>query len=416
MPRRLRIGFPREYRTPADRGIFALTGIAADLRPPAGDPYPLYPSFDRSTVPWHTASGGWGPQVVIQAPTLPTTTRSVTVNTTGQFNTEAAVSGTQITIGTSFSGASVVSITASDIDVIIPSGRVIGAIQIGSFGGSTPYARIRIRGSTPGSHSGGRMGQLRSQNAAGTTTDVVLDGIDLNGDSSYGGGETNQAFRCDINRMAVLNCRVISAGYIWLGATSHLFIGNSNFYHGAAARASVGYVEGWGIRNQKGPMTIVDSRIQGTRYANVRAQAIGNADEVLYIGNTLLVNVAEGQTLWAWEDLQGGTTFQGEGVLMENSAIYTHTATGCNVGGADIRTSDVTWAEIKNNTFYGAGNSVFTQTTINNAIKGGGVGTGNTFNTLTTVPAWAGPGDPTLVPLPSGLTLIAGEGVCPAGP
>jgi hypothetical protein len=394
------------------RYLRSRSGAAAS--PSSSDPYPLYPALDRNTIPWHTASGAWGPQVAIDSPTLPTTTRSVTVNTTGQFNTEAAVAGTEITIGTGWAGNTSVSILASDIDVIIPSGIAIGAVQISSFGSPTPYARIRIRGSTPGLHSGGRMGQLRAQGAAGAITDVVVDGIDLNGDSNYGGAETNQAFRCDVTRMAVLNCRVIAAGYTWLGGTRHLVIANSNWYHGAATRAQAGFVEGWGLRNTRGPITIIDSRIQGTRYVNVRSQSTGNTEELLYIGRSVLANAAEGQTLWVWEDLNLGP-YTGEGGLIEDCDIYTHSAVGCNYA-AEIRTSDVDWCEIKNNNFFGAGTSVFTQTIINNSVKGGGAATGNTFSTMTTLPSWGGPGDPTAVPLPAGLTLIDGEGVCPYGP
>jgi hypothetical protein len=353
--------------------------------------------------------------VPLVAPDLPDTDRSVTVHTTGDFNAEASVPGTEITIGTGWGGGTVVSITASDVDVIIPSGIAVGAIEIGAFPRTTPIARVRIRGSTPGEHSGGRMGQLRAQPSTdGIYTDVVVDGVDINGDSPFGGGETNQAFRVEIVRMAVLNSRVIAAGYGWLGASSQTVIANTNFYHGAAARSQVGYPEGWGIRNTAGPFTIFDSRIQGTRYANVRMQSVGQAGELLYIGNSLLINIAEGQTCWVWEDLGAGP-YTGEGGLIENSGIYTYSAPSCGFA-AEIRTSDVDWAEIKNNDFFGAGTSVFTQGIIDAAVKGGGVATGNTFSALTTVPAWAGPGDATAVPLPAGLTLIDGEGVCPAGP
>lgn len=383
---------------------------------PVGDPYPLYTSFDRNTVPWHTASGGYGASVPLQSPTLPATTRSVTVNTRGDFNTEAAVSGTQITIGTGWAASSgVATVNASDIDIIIPSGISIGCIEFGAFPRTTAIARVRVRGSTPGSHSGGRMGQLKAlPGTAGIYTDVVVDGIDLNGDSSFSTTETNTSFRCDVVRMAVLNSRVIAAGPTWLGGTSHLFIGNSNFYSGAATRAQVGYDEGWAIRCNRGPITIVDSRIQSTRYATLRPQSIGNSGELFYIGGSSVVSVAEGRTAWVWNNL-GLTSTTGQGGLIENCNIYSHTATGCGFG-EEIATPNVDWAEIKNNDFYGAGNAVFTQGYIDAAVKGGGVGTGNTFNTLTSVPAWGGPGDPTAVPLPAGLTLIDGEGVCPAGP
>jgi hypothetical protein len=39
----------------------------------------------------------------------------------------------------------------------------------------------------------------------------------------------------------------------------------------------------------------------------------------------------------------------------------------------------------------------------------------NTFSSLTTLPAWGGPGDPRDVPLPNNFSVITGEGVCQAG-
>lgn len=376
-----------------------------------GDPYPLYPSFDRNTVPWHTAVGGWGAQVALQAPALPTTTRSVTVNNTTDFNTEAAVAGTQITIGTSFSSTSVVNVTASDIDIVVPSGIVMGTIEWGTFPRTTAIARVRVRGSTPGSFSGGRIGQVVIiPSTEGIYTDVVVDGIDLNGDSGKGSGWFHQPFRVDAVRIAVLNCRVISAGYTWLGDdASHVFIANSNFYHGGATRAEAGFAEGWGFRNKAGPVTIVDSRIQGTRYHNLRPQSYDRAGEVFYARNCVFVAQAEGRTAWLWNNVSE-TSGYGQGAVIENCNIYTYSTASCGFG-PEISSANVDWSRVANNNFYGGGVAVFSSVSAN----GGGT-EGNTFNSLTAFPAWGGPGDPTAVPLPSGLTLITGEGVCTTGP
>jgi hypothetical protein len=375
---------------------------------PVASSYPLYPSLDLAAIPWHTAAGPWGAQVPLQAPALPVTTRQVSVSTPQAFNQAAAVAGTQITVTAGWAGNSMVSINASDVDVILPAGVAIGAVEIGAWPRTTPIAKVRIRGSTPGTHSGGRMGQFRAApGAAGIYTDVVIDGIDLNGDSSLGGGETNQAFRVDVTRMAVLNSRVIAAGYTWLGSARHVVIANSNFYHGGATRAATGFAEGWGIRNTGGPFTVVDSRIQGTRYHNIRTQSVGGSGELLYIGRSTLVGVAEGRTAWMWNNLNNGPWF-GQGAIVEGNSIYTYAAAGCGFG-AEISSANVTWSRVANNRFFGGGTAVFGSVSANS----GGT-EGNTFAALGSLPAWSGPGDPRQVPLPNGMAVIAGEGQCPS--
>lgn len=369
--------------------------------PPATSAYPLYPALDMASIPWHVAAGPWGAQVPLQAPALPVTTRQVSVSSASAFTQAAAVAGTQITVTAGWAGNSIVTINASDVDVILPAGVAVGAIEMGGWPRTTPIARVRIRGE-------GRMGQLRATpGTAGIYTDVVLDGVSMNGDSAFGGAETNQAFRVDVTRFAVLNVRAIAAGYVWLGGAKHVVIANSNFYHGAATRAATGFAEGWGIRNTGGPITIVDSRIQGTRYHNIRAQAVNSTDEtLLYITRSTIVGAAEGRTAWLWNNLNNGPWF-GRGAILERNDIYTYSAAGC-VFGAEISSANVTWSRIANNRFFGGGGAVFSGVNAN----GGGT-EGNVFAALSSLPAWAGPGDPTQVPLPNGMAVIAGEWACP---
>ena len=364
--------------------------------------------LDLTNIPWHNGSGPWGPRVPIQFPNLPVTTRSVNVSTPQQFNIEASVSGTEIVITSGWAGNINVAVGVSDIDVVIPAGVSIGAVEIGVFPRSSPVSRVRIRGPVPGTHSGGRMGQYRDFNLA---TDITIDGIDMNGDSAFGGGETNQAFRATGTRLAVINARVIAAGYIWLGDASHVVIVNSNFYHGAATRAATGYAEGWGIRNTRGPVTIIDSRIEGTRYVNIRVQSVGGAAELLYVSNSVLVALHEGRTAWLWSNLGNGP-WTGQGGIIEDSQIYTYSSGSCGLG------QEIEAVNVTNNEFFGGGNAVFTQAYLNQeAANGAQPGdhdwtVGNTFSPLGALPAWGGPGDPRAVPLPGGLALSNGESPC----
>lgn len=372
--------------------------------------------LDVNAIPWHTGAGPWGPQVQIQFPALPLTTRSVNVSTREQFNQAAAIPGTLINITTSWATNTNATVSANDIDVVLPAGVSVGAIEIGAYPRTSPVSRVRIRGPVPGVHSGGRMGQYRDFPLA---SDIVIDGIDINGDSGHPATETNQAFRASGTRIAILNTRAIAAGYIWLGNARHVIIANTNMFHGAATRASVGYIEGWGIRNTAGPFTIVDSRIEGTRYHNIRVQSVGGTGELLYVGNSTLVAVHEGRTAWLWNNLGSGGSApnaNGQGAIIENSSIYTYTAVGC-WAGQEIDASNVTYSRIRNNRFFGAGNALFNQTYLDSQAASGAPGDhdwsqGNTFHLLTALPSWGEPGDPRQIPLPGGRALSPGESPC----
>ena len=375
----------------------------------------LVSGLNLAAIPWHNRSGPWGPQVPIELPRLPVTTKTVNVSSPQEFNRAASRPGTEIIIKRGWSGNSVVGAHVNDIDIVIPPSVSIGAIQIGLWGQKTKASRIRIRGPVAGTHSGGRMGQFRD---FGVGTDITIDGVDLNGDATaYGGAETNQAFRVNnTTRIAVSNARVIAGGYTWLGSAKHVIIYNSNFYHGGATRAETGYPEGWGIRNTGGPVTIVGSRIQGTRYHNIRTQSKGGAGELLYVADSVLVGVNEGRTAWLWNNLGNGP-WSGQGAIIENSEIYSYSTIGCGLGN-EISATDVAYSRVTNNEFFGGGVAVFTQSYLNQqAANGGQPGShdwsvGNTFSPLVSLPPWAGPGDPRNVPLPLGMVLNTGEAPC----
>ena len=390
----------------SEQATSATGPVASSAPAPTAGSYAHYPALNLNDIPWHTAAGGWGPQVRLEAPALPVTTRSVTVNNRAEFNAAASIAGTRITIATGWPGNTLATINANDIDVIIPPGVSIGAIEFGVWPRDYAISRVRIRGTTPGTHSGGRMGQYRDY---ARVSDIIIDGIDLNGDSPYtvqGNNEGWIPFRIHSNRVAVLNSRIISSDSTWLGSARHVVIANSNFYHAASTRAQVGYPGGYGIRNSAGPVTIIDSRVQGTRYHNIRVSSEGNSGELLYVGRSTIVAMAEGRTSWMWNHINVNVG-RGQGAIMAGNSIYTYSAPGCPFG-PEISSVNVDWSRVANNRFFGGGNAVFNSVTAN----GGGT-EGNTFAALGSFPAWGGPGDPRQVPQPNGLPVITGEGQCP---
>ncbi len=283
--------------------------------------------------------------------------------------------------------------------------------------------RFYLHGTTPGTHSGGRMGQLRDFyniiNSGVTVTDVVLDGVDMNADSGFGvGAGAYEQFRVSCARLAVLHCRVIAPGYTWLGGATHVVIADCNFYHGAATRAAVGYVEGWGIRNHAGPFVIIDSRIDGTRYHNLRPNSTGGTEELLYCARNTFVARCEGKTAWAWNNLALGD-YTAQGAWFIDNDIYGYTAGGCT-GQAEISVANVQYSRINDNRFYSSGGTSWTQGVLDGYTAGGGGGgaadhanSGNSFAAWTVDPAWSGPGDPRDVPMIAGFgAVISGVGSC----
>lgn len=370
--------------------------------PPTGSAYPLYPALNLADIPWHTAAGPWGPALPLQAPALPVTTRAVTVRSQSEFSAAAAVPGTAITVAQGWSVNTTVAINANDVDVTIPAGVVVGGIEIGAWPRSAAIARVRIRGA-------GRMGQYRDFDRV---SDVVIDGLDMTGDSAFTGtGEGITPFRINATRVAVLNVRAVSAGPIWLGAAKHVVIANSNLFHGAATRAAVGWQEGWGIRNVGGPITIVDSRLEGTRYHNLRPQSATGQGELFYATRSTFVATAEARTIWIWNNLGQTSTF-GNGSIFERNDIYAYAAPGCFFTAPGIGAETVTYSRLSNNRFFGGGNITFTQGVIDGATRQAS-STGNSFAPWAAYPAWSSRGDPRQLPLPAGLQFANGEGACP---
>lgn len=392
--------------------------------PVAGtDPYPWYAALDLNTIPWHTAAGPWGPQVPIQAPAAPVTTQSVTVHNRADFQTQAAIAGTQITIGTGWDTNTDAFILASDIDIIIPPGIQIGACIVGYYNNPTVYSRIRFRGPTLGQHSGGTMGMYRDwENGSnyGPTTDVIFDGIDLNGGSSNSGPEGLINLRMMGRKYAVVNCRLLSQDACFYGNGKHIVICNTNAHASAQTRAqNVGWPDGggYGLRIISGPLVMYRTRLQNTRYNTVRVHSYGRTEELFFIKECTLVAMAEGRIARNWNQATGTFYGNGQAAWWENNDIYAFSEFACPNGGKQMATDQVDFAQFTNNRTYGAANSVYNAGDF--IPRGGGTAVGNVFGALPAdpaepFPAWGGVGDPRVIPLPNGGTVTSGEDFCTA--
>jgi hypothetical protein len=387
------------------------------------------PAAFLSQIPWHTAAGAWGAQMVMQTPTPPTTTTSSTVSTAAAMQTalggggcggdgSGAVNGLALTLDTSIASASVVCVWGDDTDIIIPDNIRGPAIE--TKGGPS---RLRIRSTVAGTRcTGCRIGQVRTSD---NTTDVILDGVPSNGDTPFSTAETNQCFRFSSSttttRVGIYRSSCLSAGYCWLGSSAHTLVIDTNMVCGAETRAQVGYGEGWAIRNQNGPLTILRSRIQTTRYAVIRTQPQSSGGEYLFIAGSEIINTAEGRALWIWQDL-GSLSDQPLAAIVRDNNIYGHSESGCFSQGIDINNTvspDTAYSRVHDNDFHNSGSTVYSQAYLNTqeaSVTGGDHdwGTGNTFASWTSVPSFTVNAsiDPESMPLPSAGTVSYGEGSC----
>lgn len=390
--------------------------VAAPPPPPppppttGGDPLANY----RARIPWNNGAGGWGPQVQLEVAALPRTTRTVNVSSVEQFRAAAAVAGTLVNITSGWPGNTTAQIGASDVDVALPAGVSVGAIEVGVYPRANAVSRIRIRGATPGAR-GGRMGQYRDFEMV---SDVTIDGVDVNGDSGFGGFETSEAFRPSGRRYVITNVRAIAGWYVWLGDARHVIIANSNLFHGAATTASLGGDPGgWAIRNSAGPFTIIDSRVQGTRYNQIRIQSSGGQGELFYAAGNTFVNTGEpGRFAWLWNS-PTSTSVVAQGAVLEQNRFYVNIAAGC-AAYLDLQAPQTQYTRVRGNDFYvGGGAASWSQATLDGQAKRPGGDhdwSGNRFLPYSGLPAWAGPGDPTQLPLPAG-ARTNGTPACAAG-
>lgn len=383
-------------------GILILRSSAA-----AGtDPYPWYPDLDLNTIPFHTGSGGWGDQRAIVAPTAPTITSDTNITASGNvFNPTA---GTRYTIASDFSGNWGVSGTITDIEIVVPSGRDWnGRLNI-----SGTVNRLRVRGDTVGSHSGGtiRLGIDINGGGPNPINDVIFDGIKL--------GSTDAAFEYNIvqsdviARFAVVNCQMRAARSTFIGeATDCVWAGNSMIagaYSSGQVTSGVSGGAQWGIRHGgRGPIVLFDNDIRGRRFHRFRAatESQPQAGMLIWVGYNTIVAEQEGKFTQTGI-LSGSTHWLGSWCVNNNLHGY---------GGIAFDWERSIYGRITGNNCYhdtldaaylagreSATESYFTGLSISSDHD---YATGNTFSGWSRPGSWGGAGDPTAIPLPGGSVI-----------
>jgi hypothetical protein len=392
--------------------------------PPSGDPYALYPSLDLSTIPAHVGSGSWGAQRVIVAPSAPSPSGgSVNVSNQASYETQFHGGNKTITLTANFSATQSVPASAVDaLEIIIPSGRHIDRLEISNTETAGGTRRVRIRGDTLGTFSGGTVENLI---LSGYWTDVHIDGIGITADGVnelpglylYSTEEGVVKF----SRIAVTNCRIRTAcDCSILTSFGTMVIAGCSFSSGNLAYpAEVGRNEAWGIRartDEDSFLVVYDCDFRGQRttgeggqYHRIRlhpalpgtgGDGVNNGAYAWISGNQFvdhlesrlfLVDSSFGIGSTANHAKMDGVWFTGNSSWMEGGSP-SFEVNGNSDGSA---TNDAaSYVAHTNNTYYGN----FASGNISIADdNNGGPRTGNSYNAITADPAWGGAGDPSSV-------------------
>lgn len=410
---RLRIGQSLGYPLLAEAGSFSLSGQNATLTyaaAPSADPYLWYPALDLSTIPFHAAAGDWGPQRTIQEAAAPVTTSSGTAGTTTQFRDALLTPGTQVTLTDFITGATVNNSGAviRDIDVIVPPGTGLlgqfatsNAPTIGRYSGPSysTIERLRFRGNTVGSFSGG---QIHNLTITSDFSDLILDGLQLSGPE---GSDNSAAIVISGDdqgrqgsRIAIHNCRANCGGGFYIGGTADLVACNNSIL---TAQGTTDPVDAWGFR-QSGTGSHIfyanDIRASTARggttnnvYHRLRISPFTNS-RYYWAKNNVLVDRVQCRILIVDAAFGSGNGTL-EGAWFEDNLVVGTYASGAT--GAELRITDATYARIINNTIQSNIITSTTNITLGAPVTNGDKTTGNVFESLPgSDPVWTAVGDP----------------------
>jgi hypothetical protein len=358
------------------------------------DAYEWYSALDLSEIPFHTGSGDWGSQRAVTAPDAPSTTTSVNVTTESEFVAAYEANARQITVIADLSNCDCRGgVLVNDVDIIINSGVTVRNMYLGNASGTSGTRRVRVRGPTVGSHSGGQVHQLWFTD---WWTDIIVDGIDWSGYGLVGGDATVAGYVgfSEVGKVALVNNRIATGSAFMIGVTPQMFVaaGNSILTGLKTPRPTAGQDEAWHFRinvGTNGTVVLAHNDLRGSRYDQIRIHPTGSTSGnggYVYIGRNLSVDNGEGKMLWV-DAAAASQTGKVNGVWYHNNRVYAS-------GGTHFESNDSMYFSRLDNTFRGS----YTSGAISiSGATNGNVSSGDQFLTATSDPAWEGAGDASLV-------------------
>jgi hypothetical protein len=363
---------------------------ACDGAPLGAEPYRLYPALDLARVPFHAADGPWGSRRPIAAPESPNVMRSVQVATVEEFQAAALVPGTEVIVTSSIEDHLVIFGDAIDVDIVVPEGITLGPVTVGRFEPPSRTERVRFRGTTAGEHTGGTIGLITFGSTP--TSDVIIDGVDLNGANDPYPAQMLWYFATRVERAAIINVRghSVASAALFSGGVD-IVIAGSNLLTGQRPREVNGHPEAWGLRGADRSI-VFQSRIDGTRYHRVRVHPREGDEQYLWLAENVFVDPHEARIASAF-DLNGGDA-EIDGFWAEGNRVHAYTE--CLTPSLEASAG---YARVTGNELFGSYTAELHQLQQNMGGDRDYI-TGNVYSPWRDPPGWESPGDPSEIPLP----------------
>lgn len=380
----------------------AARGRARMASSPAGDSYTWFPSFNKNDFPPHSAGGVWGAQSTIKEASAPTGSMTdVTAADALALASHIYTPNRRITLTGNITSWAFLAGSITDVDIIIPPGIVISDCAFGKADGSTPINRLRFRGSTVGSYSGGQMHvtSIYGSVAAGSS-DLIIDGVGLTGSDDTG----CLFIGSNLDRFALNSCRVHCGGAFYLGSASNVTVTNCSVLTGAetgSLDAAWGFRFGTDVNASVGGNIVFygnDIRMSTARttqaFHRIRFHP-GGALDYVWIDSNTIVDRVESRLIWSNDAADPLGSGDALAAWVTRNLLIAESPLGFpeSLDGGDQGYAYITGNAFQSDTFLSDSN--VTLTGVTSTTK-----SGNTYAGLPgSDPAWGAAGDPTTLDL-----------------